>query len=657
MADKDDATMTGCGGFRALYYTVFGRRTSTSPRKSSSANATPRSSFSAAASSKRRRAGSDQSTVIVPHVPPTTPPPVHAQTVVQRQLDYPPRKPPPGPTISGELDSVIYDYQRSKASGSLVRASSSNVMLFGNLGNLRCGNSTAAPSRNVLDYLPMTAEEIEQPRSKGEILGGKSVDPGEMAACRVLSRRLDPETLKSLGDGEYENGRFAEALGFYEQAAKANPAKSAYWAGKAAALAGLGRFLEAAVECREAVRVEPSNSKAHLRLAGLYLRLGEAEKAGQHYRQAGGDAAARGAAQSRALLSHLGKANEARKRKDWLSVLKEAQSAVSAGADSAPQVFALQAEALLKLERYEEAETALIDAPTFEWNECTKFYGSHGGAYLFMVRSLVDLASGRFDDALSHSQRAAQLDPSNREVAAIALRARAVSSARSKGNDLFKASKYSEANLAYGEGLHQDPQNPVLLCNRAACRSKLRQWEKAIEDCTLVLSLRPSYAKARLRRADCFVKLERWDEAVKDYESLVQELPGDEEVVRALAEAQSQLKRRDRGSEGNNTFSDLVAIKTTDQLSDMTKSKGVCVVFYGDKESKNNQIPHFLVQLCKRHPSVHFVEMNMEDNPKDVSSEGPDTAPTFRVYKDGSLVKDLYSLDLGLLEGFLESLQ
>lgn len=89
----------------------------------------------------------------------------------------------------------------------------------------------------------------------------------------------------------------------------------------------------------------------------------------------------------------------------------------------------------------------------------------------------------------------------------MAWRARVVSSARTKGNELFKASKYGEACLSYGEGLDQDPQNPILLCNRAACRSKLRQWEKAIEDCTLALNVRPSYTKARLRRADCYAKV------------------------------------------------------------------------------------------------------------------------------------------------------
>lgn len=78
---------------------------------------------------------------------------------------------------------------------------------------------------------------------------------------------------------------------------------------------------------------------------------------------------------------------------------------------------------------------------------------------------------------------------------------KAVARARSLGNELFNCGKFTEACLAYGEGLKHDPLNSVLYCNRAACRYKLRQWEKSIDDCNEALRIQPNYIKALLRRA------------------------------------------------------------------------------------------------------------------------------------------------------------
>jgi tetratricopeptide (TPR) repeat protein len=113
----------------------------------------------------------------------------------------------------------------------------------------------------------------------------------------------------------------------------------------------------------------------------------------------------------------------------------------------------------------------------------------------------------RFEDAVKNATTASQIDPGNREIANLAKRTKAVASARSRGNNHFKASRFLEACISYGEGLGHEPHNAVLLCNRAACQSKLGNYQKAVEDCNVALSIRTAYSKARLRRADCNAKV------------------------------------------------------------------------------------------------------------------------------------------------------
>lgn len=352
----------------------------------------------------------------------------HKQNYVNRGR----RVPPEAAGISGELESMIADHQKSRGSSTLVRASSSNVMLFGNLGNLRQpGTTNPSNLSDVPDpYITKTATRNETPIPNGKytnsVMGNivkkpadsnrkPSETPPPASFCRALSTRMDPETLKIMGNEDYKNGRFAEALALYDAAISIDPNKASYRSNRSAALTALGRLLEAVFECREAIRIDPHYQRAHNRLATLYLRLGEAEKAMYHYKQSGSEADPEDIAKAKRVQSHLSKCTEARKLRDWNTLIKESRCTISAGADSAPQIFALQAEALLKLRKHQDADEALSKGPNFEVKECTKFLGPVGNAGLLLVRAQVDLAVGRFDDALEAAQRAAQLDSRDRK--------------------------------------------------------------------------------------------------------------------------------------------------------------------------------------------------------------------------------------------------
>ncbi|WZZ05680.1 hypothetical protein YC2023_091601 [Brassica napus] len=257
------------------------------------------------------------------------------------------------------------------------------------------------------------------------------------------------------------------------------------------------------------------------------------------------------------VIKCLRRCDEARRSKGWNILLKETCSVISYGADSSPRepqilnlkVHALQTEALLHLQRQEEAyDVYQKGTKHFDIDIYIKMFGLPITSYLLMVGAQVYIAAGRFEDAVTASRQAARLDPSNEEVNAVDRKARAVAAARLSGNLLFNASKFEAACVVYTEGLEQDPTNALLLCNRAASSFKIGLYEKAVEDSTLVLNLQPSYRKARRRRADSYAKLGKWQQAIQDYEFLMMETPVDEDTRRALAVANVRLRKQIGGN-------------------------------------------------------------------------------------------------------------
>ena len=98
------------------------------------------------------------------------------------------------------------------------------------------------------------------------------------------------------------------------------------------------------------------------------------------------------------------------------------------------------------------------------------------------------------------AEKAGLIDYSNVEVAKLLNNVKLVARAHARGNELFSYGRFSEACLAYGEGLKYDTSNSVLYCNRAVSWSKLGLWEKSVEDCNHALKIQPNYTKALHRR-------------------------------------------------------------------------------------------------------------------------------------------------------------
>ena len=120
------------------------------------------------------------------------------------------------------------------------------------------------------------------------------------------------------------------------------------------------------------------------------------EKSIYHFKHSGPEADPEDIVKAKAVQTHLNKCTEAKRLRDWNGLITETTNTISSGADAAPQVYGLQAEALLKTHRHQEADDALSKCPVFDVETSTRYYGPVGYAGFLVVRAQVHLASGRF---------------------------------------------------------------------------------------------------------------------------------------------------------------------------------------------------------------------------------------------------------------------
>lgn len=181
-----------------------------------------------------------------------------------------------------ELSRIVKDHrQQPDESKALVKASSTGSIVLGHMGNLKQPGSTRS---SLATNSPGSASRamlalVKSVPSKNGYGGGNNTTMGNIVrryscsdAFRGVSNELDPEALKRMGNEDYKQGRFKEALDLYDRAISLDSNKAAYHSNKSAALIGLGRLLDAVFESQEAIRIEPSYQRAHHRLATLFIR-------------------------------------------------------------------------------------------------------------------------------------------------------------------------------------------------------------------------------------------------------------------------------------------------------------------------------------------------------------------------------------------------
>lgn len=102
---------------------------------------------------------------------------------------------------------------------------------------------------------------------------------------------------------------------------------------------------------------------------------------------------------------------------------------------------------------------------------------------------------------------------------------KAAESCKLEGNDKLAASDYPGAIACYDKAIELSSAGPnthIYLSNRAAAYTHLKDYEKAAEDCSAAIALKPDFAKAYSRLASAQLNMNLLDEAEKSAQRALQ---------------------------------------------------------------------------------------------------------------------------------------
>lgn len=83
-------------------------------------------------------------------------------------------------------------------------------------------------------------------------------------------------------------------------------------------------------------------------------------------------------------------------------------------------------------------------------------------------------------------------------------------------------------------------------------------------------------------------------------------------------------------------------VSSLEQFKSAISSPGVSIVlFKAATNLQSEQISPFVDTLCGRYPSLSFLKVDVEQSPAIASVENVRILPTFKIYKNGSRVKEI----------------
>jgi len=102
---------------------------------------------------------------------------------------------------------------------------------------------------------------------------------------------------------------------------------------------------------------------------------------------------------------------------------------------------------------------------------------------------------------------------------------------KNMGNDCFQKGDYPQALKHYTEALKRNPEDAKLYSNRAACYTKLAEFQLGLKDCEECIRLDPTFVKGYTRKAAVLIALKETAKAMNCYQKAMDLDPNCQEAI------------------------------------------------------------------------------------------------------------------------------